>query len=83
MTVDGYSFPDGETVNTGRVTTIIAQGQRQPKFDNPGYIDGASGAPFLTPSGTLVGVLGGYQNGGTSPSVPCASPFGRRSRALQ
>lgn len=82
VTVDGYSFPDGETVQTGRVTTIIVQGQRQLKFDDPGYTDGASGAPFLTLAGTVVGVLGGYQNGGTSSSVSYASPFGAAVKAL-
>jgi V8-like Glu-specific endopeptidase len=82
VTVDGYSFPNGETVNTGRVTTIIVQGQRQLRFDCPGYTAGASGAPFLTSAGTIVGVLGGYQNGGVSSSVSYASPFGPAVKAL-
>jgi hypothetical protein len=58
------------------------------RFDCPGFFDGASGAPFLagmrTPEslGTIVGVLGGFQDGGESSSVSYASPFGAVVRDL-
>lgn len=58
------------------------QGGQDLMFNCAGFYDGASGAPFLTglrtskDAGTIVGVLGGYRDGGQSSSVSYASPFG-------
>ncbi|HEX6521958.1 MAG TPA: serine protease [Streptosporangiaceae bacterium] len=47
----------------------------QLKFDCGGYFDGTSGSPWLTNfdlqtrTGTIVGVIGGYQQGGDTPSI--------------
>jgi len=47
----------------------------QLKFDCGGYFDGTSGSPWLTDfdvqtrTGTIVGVIGGYQQGGDTPSI--------------
>jgi hypothetical protein len=52
------------------------------QFDCPGYSNASSGAPFLTDinprtgQGTVVGVIGGYQQGGDIPSVSYSSPIG-------
>jgi V8-like Glu-specific endopeptidase len=51
-------------------------------FDCGGYTDGTSGGPLLedvnptTGLGTVTGVIGGYQQGGDTPSVSYAARFG-------
>jgi V8-like Glu-specific endopeptidase len=52
------------------------------EFDCGGYTDGTSGSPLLenvSPStglGTVIGVIGGYEQGGYTPSVSYADRFG-------
>jgi len=52
------------------------------EFDCGGYPDGTSGGPFLTGvdaatgQGTVIGVIGGYQQGGDTPQVSYAAVFG-------
>jgi hypothetical protein len=54
----------------------------QLEFDCDGYTGGTSGSPWVTGfdprtrSGTIVGVIGGYQEGGDSPSVSYSPYFG-------
>jgi hypothetical protein len=55
---------------------------RQLEFDCGGYTDGTSGGPFLagvdplTGQGTVVGVIGGYEQGGSTPQVSYSAMFG-------
>ena len=57
-------------------------GAAQLEFDCGGYPDGTSGSPFLvqvnkaTGEGTVTGVIGGYEQGGDSPSVSYSIAFG-------
>jgi V8-like Glu-specific endopeptidase len=54
----------------------------QLEFDCDGYTGGTSGSPWVagfdpqTRTGTIVGVIGGYQEGGDSPSVSYSPYFG-------
>jgi V8-like Glu-specific endopeptidase len=54
----------------------------QLEFDCGGYTVGTSGGPFLTDvdpatgQGTVIGVIGGYQEGGDTPQVSYAAVFG-------
>jgi V8-like Glu-specific endopeptidase len=54
----------------------------QLEFDCAGYTMGTSGGPFLidvdeaTGQGTVIGVIGGYQQGGDTPQVSYAAAFG-------
>ena len=51
------------------------------QFGCQGFLNGSSGGPFLTGIsrksglGTIVGVVGGYQQGGNSPDVSYSSPL--------
>jgi V8-like Glu-specific endopeptidase len=60
----------------------------QLEFDCGGYPDGTSGGPFLTDvssttgQGTVVGVIGGYEQGGDTPRVSYSSAFGANVAAL-
>jgi V8-like Glu-specific endopeptidase len=60
----------------------------QLEFDCGGYTDGTSGGPFLTGvdpltgRGTVIGVIGGYEQGGLTPQVSYSSMFGANVAAL-
>jgi V8-like Glu-specific endopeptidase len=63
-------------------------GQHELEFDCGGYTDGTSGGPFLgrvnpsTGVGTVIGVIGGYEEGGDIASVSYSPWFGRAVQAL-
>ena len=60
----------------------------QLEFDCGGYTDGTSGGPFLadvnplTGQGTVIGVIGGYEQGGLTPQVSYSSMFRANVAAL-
>ncbi len=60
----------------------------QLEFDCGGYTDGTSGGPFLadvdakTGQGKVIGVIGGYQQGGDTPQVSYSSVLGANAAAL-
>lgn len=60
----------------------------QLEFDCGGYTDGTSGGPFLasvnsrTGQGTVIGVIGGYEQGGDLPQVSYSAMFGANVTAL-
>jgi V8-like Glu-specific endopeptidase len=84
--VPGY--PDGEPEPIGCENHLRELTATQLEFDCGGYTGGTSGSPFLTsvnPSsglGTVVGVIGGYQQGGDTPQVSYAARFGADLAAL-
>jgi hypothetical protein len=63
-------------------------GLRQMRFDCGGYTAGTSGGPFLarwdpaTGRGAVIGVIGGYEQGGDLASVSYSPRFGRAIRSL-
>ena len=60
----------------------------QLEFDCGGYTDGTSGGPFLsevnqrTGQGMVIGVIGGYQQGGFTPQVSYSAELGASAAAL-
>jgi V8-like Glu-specific endopeptidase len=60
----------------------------QLEFDCENFTNGTSGGPFLvgpdpaTGAGQVIGVIGGYQEGGLSPDVSYAAIFGQNVRTL-
>ena len=60
----------------------------QLEFECGGYTDGTSGGPFLsevnqsTGQGTVIGVIGGYQQGGYTPQISYSSVLGANAAAL-
>ena len=81
-------YPDGRQ----RPITCTARtrpfGPRQMEFDCGGYTGGTSGGPFLanvhkaTGLGAVIGVIGGYEQGGDTPSVSYSARFGQAVRDL-
>jgi V8-like Glu-specific endopeptidase len=63
-------------------------GARQMEFDCAGFTDGTSGGPFLarysagTGEGTIIGVIGGFEQGGDTPAVSYSVRFGPSVRDL-
>jgi len=86
--VQVIGYPDGadQPVSCANWTKIFSPTQLE--FDCGGYADGASGGPFLADvsaasgQGTVVGVIGGYEQGGDTPEVSYAATFGAAATAL-
>jgi V8-like Glu-specific endopeptidase len=81
-------YPEGKEWPITCQATTRAFGSDQMEFDCGGYTDGTSGGPFLarvspvTGLGTVIGVIGGYEQGGYTPSVSYSPRFGRAVAAL-
>jgi V8-like Glu-specific endopeptidase len=86
VTVAGY--PDGLSTQISCQNVASAFGPAQFQFDCGGFADGTSGSPFLTSvtsaggTGVVIGVIGGYEQGGLTPSVSYAARFGSNMAAL-
>jgi len=79
VTVTGY--PDGLAHPITGTSSTSAFGANQMRWAFPGYTDGTSGSPFMIGS-TVIGALGGYQQGGDSPNVSYAACFRENMAAL-
>ena len=86
--VEVIGYPD-----SGRQPILCRNWTREPmsdqlEFDCGGYTDGTSGGPFLasvnslTGQGTVIGVIGGYEQGGLTPQISYSSRFGANVAAL-
>ncbi|MFD5466273.1 trypsin-like serine peptidase [Kitasatospora sp. NPDC127059] len=84
--VTGY--PGSSDVPITCSNTTSEQSATQLRIDCPDYTGGTSGSPWVTDfdpatrTGTVVGVIGGYQEGGNSPDTSYSSYFGDRVQAL-
>jgi V8-like Glu-specific endopeptidase len=77
-TVQVIGYPDNSNTPiecTAPARPLHLAGYRQMVFDCGGYTDGTSGGPFLmdvsksTGAGEVIGVIGGYQEGGDLASI--------------
>jgi V8-like Glu-specific endopeptidase len=81
-------YPDGRQRPIACTARTRPFGTRQMEFDCGGYTDGTSGGPFLanlhpaTGLGAVIGVIGGYEQGGDTPSISYSARFGRAVRDL-
>jgi V8-like Glu-specific endopeptidase len=84
--VVGYPDGAGQAVACKNWTTQPMADQLE--FDCGGYTDGTSGGPFLadvnpaTGQGTVIGVIGGYEQGGYTPQVSYSIEFESNVSAL-
>lgn len=87
-TVGVIGYPSSTDQPISCLNSISAYSATQSEFDCTGFSDGTSGGPLLqgidpkTGLGTLVGVIGGYQEGGNTDDVSYAVYFGDRIQAL-
>lgn len=82
-------YPDSGSRPVGCVNVVRdADGARPVEFDCGGYTVGTSGGPLiaafnpLTGLGVVVGVIGGYQQGGSTNAVSYTARFGKQLAAL-
>ena len=84
QTVRVIGYPDSTSAPvkcTAPARLMHKAGLRQLVFDCGGFTDGTSGGPFLmrvnaaTGAGDVIGVIGGFQEGGDSPSVSYSARF--------
>lgn len=52
------------------------------RFNCPNYQDGTSGGPWIAPGGRVIGVIGGYEQGGDSPDWSYSALFGADTLAF-
>ena len=86
VTVTGYPSDLDQPISCAG--NAISFSSTQLEFACDGYTDGTSGAPFLagvlSPGGPglVIGVIGGYEQGGLTPSVSYAARFGQNMAEL-
>jgi hypothetical protein len=86
--VQVVGYPDGAAEPVWCENWADSFSPTQLQFDCSGYTDGTSGSPFLagtaaaTDEGTVIGVIGGYEKGGDTPSVSYSVAFGPTVAAL-
>ncbi|MEU1418974.1 serine protease [Kitasatospora sp. NPDC005751] len=83
VTVRLYGYPSGTEAPLLCGNTTGRQGPYQRVVDCPGYPGGTSGGPWIsTTTGHVVGVIGGYQEGGDSPDTSYSAAFDHTVAAL-
>lgn len=81
-------YPDLGDAPVSCANTALQFSPTQYEFDCAGFTDGTSGSPLLTGAGpftgagTVIGVIGGYEQGGYTASVSYAARFSTRLAAL-
>ncbi|OKI14102.1 trypsin-like peptidase domain-containing protein [Streptomyces sp. CB03911] len=80
VSVTGY--PNGGEEPITCSTRTASQSPTQERFDCDGYTDGTSGSPWITGAGAVVGVIGGYQEGGDTPRISYSVTFDERVTEL-
>ncbi|GAA3035015.1 trypsin-like peptidase domain-containing protein [Kitasatospora albolonga] len=80
VTVTGYPVDAEEPITCSNRTG--EQSPTQESFDCHGYTDGTSGSPWLTEGGEVVGVVGGYQEGGATERTSYSITFDHRVTEL-
>ncbi|MEZ0091656.1 trypsin-like serine protease [Streptacidiphilus sp. EB129] len=86
--VGAIGYPSSTEQPVACTNTLKVYAATQSEFDCVGFADGSSGGPMLagidatTGLGTMVGVIGGYQEGGDSPDVSYSCYFGDDVKAL-
>jgi hypothetical protein len=87
-TLEGYDLDGTTTVCPGHPERVVREGHPQLRFACPGFSDASSGGPFLTRisprsgTGTIIGVIGGYQQGGATSTVSYATALRPAALAL-
>ena len=87
VTVRVSGYPDSESSPATCSNTLHLYSPTQFEFGCWGYTDGTSGSPMLADVsrgglGRVVGVIGGYEQGGNTQQISYAARLGRATKAL-
>ncbi len=88
QTVEVFGYPDNQDGLISCANVALAFSPTQYQFNCGGFTDGTSGSPLLmnlgVPGGhaTVIGVIGGYHQGGYRASVSYAAKFSANFSAL-
>lgn len=74
--VEAFGLPDTDDAPTIRTGTTSRPSEHQLELDALGLYDGVSGGPWVRDGDELIGVTGGYEQGGSTPEVSYASYLG-------
>lgn len=80
VTLTGY--PSDSDTPQSCTNRTAPYGDTQQRIECPAYSGGTSGSPWEAPDGSVVGVIGGYEQGGDDPDVSYSVVFGRTAAAL-
>ncbi|MFF5844548.1 trypsin-like serine peptidase [Streptomyces massasporeus] len=80
VTVTGY--PDARETPVSCTDKPAALGRTQQRVACPGFSGGTSGSPWVNGDREVVGVLGGHDQGGTTPGVSYSVVLGAEARRL-
>ncbi|MDN0194319.1 trypsin-like peptidase domain-containing protein [Streptomyces sp. S.PNR 29] len=80
VTVTGY--PDSRETPVSCTNRPTAHSSTQQRIDCPGLSGGTSGSPWVNGDGQVVGVLGGHDQGGTTPDVSYSVVLGAEAADL-
>jgi V8-like Glu-specific endopeptidase len=86
--VQAIGYPNGADQPVTCQNWLREPMRDQLEFDCGGYTGGTSGGPFLsrvdpaTGQGQVIGVIGGYEQGGNTPQVSYSPVLGRNAAAL-
>ncbi|MFI7402205.1 trypsin-like serine peptidase [Streptomyces sp. NPDC049541] len=80
VTVVGY--PDSRETPISCTNKPTAYSSTQQRIDCPAFTQGTSGSPWINDSGQVVGVLGGYDQGGDTDDVSYSVTLGSQAAAL-
>jgi V8-like Glu-specific endopeptidase len=86
--VEVIGYPDSSGQAVSCQNSVSRPMEDTLEFDCGGYTNGTSGGPFLvqvsqkTGQGTVIGVIGGYEQGGYTPDVSYSVQFGAKVAAL-
>jgi V8-like Glu-specific endopeptidase len=80
--VEAIGYPDDSDAPLVRAGTTTRFSPTQLELDAPGLYDGTSGGPWVCDGDEVVGVTGGYEQGGLTPDVSYASYLDAGTTAL-
>ncbi|AZS86365.1 trypsin-like peptidase domain-containing protein [Streptomyces griseoviridis] len=80
VTVTGY--PDSREVPVGCTNKPVAHSSTQQRITCPDFTGGTSGSPWVNGDGSVVGILGGHEQGGTTADISYSVVLGDEAEEL-
>lgn len=80
VTLTGY--PDSRETPVSCTNKPTAHSPTQQRIECPGFTGGTSGSPWVNGDGQVVGILGGHEDGGTTPDVSYSVVLGAEAGRL-